>query len=165
MKTLKILLASILLAPLSYAQSPCKYVKKTVKELEETTLYSTFHAGMGYIDVFRSISKEGDQLGLYITTFASHSNYSAKGIYIKLLNGAILKNEEKEVDCSYSSEDSYRYTSIYNITESDLDALLNNPIILFSVGGVEKKQDKKNAEKVMSVIRCLSSVSTTEDFK
>lgn len=151
MKKLILITLFVSLCISSFAQHTSKYVNKKVNEIEGTTIYDTFGRGLGSANVYRKIDSKSDFTVIHLKASGNNSNYNAKGVYIKLSNGTILKDENQPVDCSYS-EVNYSYTADFALNEGNIDEFKNNTIMAFSLSGNERKINKILSERLKEAI-------------
>lgn len=141
---------------ISYAQKdPCSAIKKTVKELEGVTIYST---PTGSVILYKIIKNDQKQFYAYFLGIGKTSNYSARGLYIKFEDGTIIKNEEIEIDCTYIATDLYSYKGAFPITIDNEEIILTKKITKYSLSGIEGIIADKFASNLLSYANCMKDL-------
>ncbi len=82
------------------------------------------------------------------------------GIYFKLDDGTILKNETEKASPRVNTLSSYFYYAQYNLTDDDIQLLLKHKIVKFGVGDFQVDIKEKDQTHNQNYLECLNNIKS-----
>lgn len=130
----------------------CKDIEtKTDKFSGETTASSDYSEGIKFLKITKNGSSK---IYMAINETGSTLNVGEKGLILLLENGNKIERPNAKIDVDTGSGRNYVYSAFIELTEKEVDLIINNPITddrLYIYDGVIK-----NGAKLSEYLKCLT---------
>lgn len=156
----------LLLLVFQYGFSQCDKIENTYDEMKDVRTIKTPYKSRinavsgtyklnGFLEAIKIIKKEQSSALVVFTGYGTTPNYNAKGLYIKLSNGEILRFEDIKVDSKYSSSGMYTYTAYLDFDKAISLKINENKILQFTLSNTEFKVKDKDAAEFLTYFNCI----------
>jgi len=130
----------------------CKGIKTTIDKFDgEKTIRSDYSEGISFT---KFISKGTFRTYISVRGFGSTISIGKKGLILLLKNGKKIVRADAEIEISVGTGDSYNYSAFTELTNEEIDLIINNPITdkrLYIYDG-----QIKNGVKLSEYLKCMS---------
>jgi|ERR1700744_872861 len=136
----------------------CKDISKSVNEFKETTTFVS--PQLKNVILYKYFIKGQKSSTIVVSTLSYTLDYDLRGVYIKLDDGSILKNETFKSIVRYDGNNKYEYYSQIDLSESELQRLSEHKIIAYGIGEMIINLKNKDGLRYQGYAKCLASINT-----
>jgi hypothetical protein len=153
---LKQVITLLLLLFTSIANAQKCNIKKEVDEMSGVTTYLTTDMLKLKLCIMKNIKENDTSNYAVIKVQSASSNYSAKGYLVKFEDGAIFKDMNIDVDCTYESSYNFTMRSIVKVDPDFLQALMTKKIVKLQLDIYDEEVKEKDAIKIINHVKCMN---------
>ena len=138
----------------SFSQD-CEKIRREVDDMKGIVSYNS--PDLKHLKLHKTFKDGQTFFRLHIVIEGNTPEYSAKGVYVKLEDGSILKDENAPISCSYiGGMSGYLIQGILSIDDDNIDKLKSKKIIKVQLNNTSKEIGDRESEKATNYLNCMA---------
>jgi hypothetical protein len=132
----------------------CKSIQKKVKDLKGEVVFSSPYKSNS-ITLYKTITDQDTTYELVAMCTSTSLTINAPGLYIKLSDGTIIKDETLQSKAHVAGVGYYYYLSDLVLSEDQIELLKKNKIVKYGIYNFENTVSSSYAGKLQEYMSCL----------